>query len=522
MRVDFLRASIVAIGAALLVPASASALSLQPVGNYSSPVHVTSDPDNANRLFVVEQEGRIQRTVGGTTTEFLDVTDIVLDGGERGLLSLAFPPDHGDSGLFYLFYTAENDPVTGADETGDLRVAEFDVDGSSIEDTRRDVLTINHSSASNHNGGQLQFGPDGFLYISTGDGGGAGDPDGNGQDKGTLLGKILRIDPTGPGPGDYTVPPGNPFAGPTLGAGEIWSYGLRNPWRFSFDRLTGALAIGDVGQGSWEEIDFEPASAGRGKGDNFGWNCREGMHLFSTAEPCDDPPPLTEPVFEYPHPPDTCASITGGYVVRDASLGDLYGRYLYADLCAGDIRSVCLGLPAASRDRSEGLSVVSPTSFGEDAAGRVYVASHDGPVYRLAGAAAPGACPKPAGSPGTDPPGTDPPDRSPPNLELDAKARQRVDRSLRVHAMVDEAAEVALRAKLRLGGGKALGLGEETSPLAARVEEKLKWKLSRRESRRARHRLRDGEKVKARVKGEATDASGNISEEDSLKIKLGR
>lgn len=526
-----------AVGLGLLVPASAAALSLPPIDGvpYDSPVHVTSDPGDADRLFVVEQGGRIQLTEGGVKTEFLDISSSVASGDERGLLSMAPHPDYPSNGLFYVFYTGVDDPLTAStNELGDLHIDEFEAGGDAADETsRRTVLTIKHRDFGNHNGGQLQFGADGFLYISTGDGGGGGDPLENAQKKGTLLGKILRIDPEGTDSEPYSDPAGNPFVG-KAGRDEIWSYGLRNPWRFSFDRLSGALVIGDVGQGSWEEVDYEPPSAGRGKGDNFGWDCREGRHNYTGPEAPgpDSPSPLcparvgtfTEPVFEYPNPSDGCA-ITGGYVVRDPALGDLYGRYVYADLCGDEIRSLCPGVPTASRDRSEGVTVSAPTSFGEDADGRIYVVEHGGTVSRLTGAAAPGECPSPPSSPPGSPPGSPPEtplDGTPPNLELDAKRRQGVGRSLRIRGLVDEAAEVTARAKLRLGGGKALGLGKETSPLAAGVEEKLKWKLSRRERRRARHRLDDGHKVKARVKGKATDASGNVSERESLKIKLAR
>jgi glucose/arabinose dehydrogenase len=398
------RFSIALLVSTLVVPASADALSLQEVGNFDAPTYVTSHPSDSNRLFIVEQAGVIRLIDSGSTTEFLNIDPIVESGGERGLLSMAFAPDYESSGLFYVFYTSSNDPGTGEDETGDLKITEFDSDESPIESTRRVVLTIEHSAQANHNGGQLQFGPDGYLYASTGDGGGAGDPDGDAQNTASLLGKILRIDPEGASPGEYTIPASNPFVG-TGGADEIWSYGLRNPWRFSFDRLTGALTIGDVGQGSWEEIDYDPGP-GPGRDDNFGWNCREGMHDFSTAPPCDDPPAFTEPVFEYANDSSTCA-ITGGYVVRDLGLGDLYARYVYADYCAGELRSLNLGLPTADDDRSEGLSVPFVTSFGEDADCRLYVVSQNGPVYRLTepNTAAPVGCPQP---PAPSPPLSEP------------------------------------------------------------------------------------------------------------------
>ena len=285
--------------------------------------------------------------------------------------------------------------VPRGDESGDWHIDEFSANGDSADPaSRREVLTVKYPPAQCHYGGQLQFGPDGYLYASTGDGGPQGDPDGNAQNLETLLGKILRIDPKGSAPGEYTVPADNPFtdtAGCTDGCDEIWSYGLRNPWRFSFDRLTGDLVIGDVGRSSWEEVDFE-TGPDPGRGDNFGWNCREGAHPGpgeSSPVCADRAGTFTEPVFEYPHARPQPCSITGGYVVRDRALADLYGRYLYADFCIGELRSLNLGLPTASGDRSEGLSVPLVTSFGEDADCRIYVASFNGPVYRLTGGAPP-------------------------------------------------------------------------------------------------------------------------------------
>jgi hypothetical protein len=248
--------------------------------------------------------------------------------------------------------------------------------------TRRPLLTIEHSEFSDHYGGQLQFGPDGYLYISTGDGGCCGDPLENAQDLESLLGKVLRIDPRPSGGDPYSIPPDNPFVGEP-GEDEIWSYGLRNPWRFSFDRLTWDLVIGDVGEDAWEEIDYAPAPT-VGRGMNFGWDCREGMHDYE-PEGCTGP--FAEPVFEYPNDETTC-SITGGYVVRDPTLGDLYGRYLYADLCASELRSLELNAPLGSDRFEHGLGF--PASFGEDSCARLYVMSFAMPqVYRLTGSEAP-------------------------------------------------------------------------------------------------------------------------------------
>ena len=227
-----------------------------------------------------------------------------------------------------------------------------------------------------HFGGQLQFGPDGYLYVSTGtfDGPMA-------QNLGSLQGKILRIDPLGGNP--YGIPGDNPFVG-VSGLDEIWSYGFRNPWRFSFDRATGALLIGDVGESDWEEVDYEPVSAGMGRGDNFGWYCYEGTHDFLSAS-CTGTGPYTWPIYEFPHPDPGFSSVTGGYVVRDPSVPDLLGRYVYSDYGEGVLHSLTPALPTATDERSEGLAASLPVSFGEDACARVYVVPRDGPVKRLHG-----------------------------------------------------------------------------------------------------------------------------------------
>jgi Glucose / Sorbosone dehydrogenase/PASTA domain len=387
------------------------------VGTFSSPTYVTAPPGDGERLFVVQQDGRIRVVRNGAIlpTDFLDLTGPVLLGGERGLLSMAFAPDYAASGRFYVYYTADA-------PTGELVIAEYrrstnpDVADPS---SGRTVLSISHSSQPNHNGGQLQFGPDGYLYIGTGDGGGGGDPDRNAQNLGSLLGKLLRIDPRpAPAGAPYTVPGDNPFVGRPGARAEVWSYGLRNPWRFSFDRQTGDLNIADVGQGSWEEIDFAPAAAGRGRGLNFGWSCWEGRHAYNpnNGEPaCQSPPsnPVA-PVWEYPH--SRGCSITGGYVVRDPALPLLAGRYVYGDYCTSPVWSIALAVPDGQDDRQTGLSVSSLYSFGEDACGRVYAASGSGPVYRLqpSGVASAPTCTPGAPAPGPPPPPAPPPPASPP------------------------------------------------------------------------------------------------------------
>jgi hypothetical protein len=345
----------------------------------NSPTFVTAPSGDGERLFVVLQQGAIRLVRNGTIRQTPFLTVSVACCGERGLLSMAFAPDYVLTGLFYVYYTAPNGAIT----IDEFRRSTSDPDVADPM-SRRNVLTIPHPRG-NHNGGQLQFGPDGYLYVGTGDGGGADDPDLAGQDLTTLLGKILRIDPRlGPGSEPYTIPSDNPFVGQPPRRAEIWSYGLRNPWRFGFDRQTGDFAVADVGQGAWEEIDFSPRSSGYGRGTNYGWSCREGRHDLNPMQPlCVGPPPpaLTEPVWEYSHARG--CSITGGYVVRDAALAAMFGRYLYGDFCSSALWSVVLQVPDALGDADTGEDVSSLYSFGEDACARVYAASGQGPVYRL-------------------------------------------------------------------------------------------------------------------------------------------
>jgi glucose/arabinose dehydrogenase len=381
------------------------------VGTFSTPTYLTSPPGDAERLFVVEQSGQIHVVRDGAVlpTAFIDLTSLVLSGGERGLLSMAFAPDYASTGRFYVYYTARS-------PEGEVRIEEFHRSANpDLADagSRRPILTIDHPRG-NHNGGQLQFGPDGYLYIGTGDGGGAGDPDGNAQNLETLLGKILRINPVG---APYGIPPDNPFVG-QAGRDEVWSYGLRNPWRFSFDRQTGDLVVADVGQGSWEEIDFVPTAAGRGRGANFGWGCWEGRHVYTpnTGRAECSPPPTNhvQPVSEYSH--SRGCAITGGYVVRDPALAPLAGRYLYGDYCSAPVWSLILATPDGQDDRQTGLGVPSLYSFGEDACGRVYALSGAGPVYRLqvAGAVPGPPCAQAPTPPAPPPPAPPSPPASPP------------------------------------------------------------------------------------------------------------
>jgi len=405
-RIHALRWSVaVALAVAFLGVSDAQALSLQEVGTgFEDPVYVTSSPKDPGRLLVVERRGTIKSLKDGLVTPFADLsTEVSCCLGERGLQSIALAPDFDTTGRFYVDYTGEEEP-------GEIHVAEMQTPSGPL----RNLLTIPHPPdpahplESNHFGGQLQFGPDGDLYISTGDGGGTNDPFQNAQNLGSRLGKILRIEPD-PGGGDpfYKVPADNPFVGKAGAKEEIWSYGLRNPFRFSFDSLRGDLIIGDVGQAAREEIDFAPSPAPDvvgGRGANYGWNCREGfLGGFGTPDPeCAFPPPsgFDEPVFDYSHdldPNTPCAAIIGGYVVRDPGLGSLAGNYVYSDFCSGVLRS--LRLPETARGRaggdcSLGIKLDGPVSFGEGGDSKLYAIGGDGAIYRLTGSP-PASCPVP-------------------------------------------------------------------------------------------------------------------------------
>jgi glucose/arabinose dehydrogenase len=323
------------------------------------------------RLFVVEQRGIIRVLAEGNLLEqpFLDIRARVNDGGnEQGLLGLAFHPRYAENGWFYVNYT---------DAKGDTVVARFHanpLENVAEADSEEILLRIEQPYA-NHNGGGLAFGPDGYLYVGTGDGGSAGDPQGNAQRLDTRLGKLLRIDVDGAAP--YAVPADNPFA---AGGGlpEIWAYGLRNPWRFSFDRLNGDLYIGDVGQARWEEIDVLPAGAPGGA--NFGWNIREGLHAYAGQSTEG----FVEPVAEYDHG-EGC-SVTGGVVVRSPSLAEWQGVYLYGDYCTGTIWGLVRRPSGAWQSAALFDTDFSITAFGQDVHGEVYVVDQAGGVYRLQGA----------------------------------------------------------------------------------------------------------------------------------------
>lgn len=335
------------------------------------PVHLTSPPGDP-RLFVVEKSGaiRVIRDAQVLQTPFLDLRGEVSGGSEQGLLSLAFHPGYASNGRFFVDFT---------NRAGDTRVVEYRV---SADPDRADpapartILEVDQPFA-NHNGGLLVFGPDGMLYVGLGDGGSGGDPQGNGQNVGTLLGKILRIDVDAGTP--YAIPPDNPFADQAGARGEIWAFGLRNPWRFSFDRVTGELFIADVGQNEIEEVNTRLGDDG---GVNYGWNVMEGSACFRDDD-CDRTG-LALPVVEYDHG-EGC-SVTGGFVYRGDALPELQGHYFFSDFCSGFVRSFRLAGGAAVEERNwpELEPGGSVSSFGEDAEGELYLLTREGSVHRIA------------------------------------------------------------------------------------------------------------------------------------------
>ena len=351
---------------------AARGVRLQRIGTFDNPILVTAPPGDKRRVFVVEQTGRIRLLLGGKRVRqpFLDLRNDVIAGGEQGLLGLAFAPDYSRSGRFYVYFTGRD---------SNQKIQEFRRSSGSpnraSKSSRRQVMSMD-DPYGNHNGGHLVFGPDKLLYIGTGDGGSAGDPENRAQNLESPLGKILRIDPRRRGSSPYRSPASNPFVG-RAGRNEIYAFGLRNPWRYSFDRRNGDLFIGDVGQNEVEEIDYAPRGQARGR--NYGWSCFEGRRRFEESRNCPNP---VAPVLEYDRSGGEC-SVTGGVVARDPAVPDLAGRYVYGDFCAGRLRSFRIAGGRAIEDRGLGLSVASLSSFGEDARGRVYATSLDGPVYRF-------------------------------------------------------------------------------------------------------------------------------------------
>jgi glucose/arabinose dehydrogenase len=339
------------------------------------PLYLTAPPGDLSRLFIVDKTGTIRIVKDGTLlpAPFLDISGQVSGGSEQGLLGLAFPPDYASTGRFVVHYT---------DPAGDTRVSVFQVSANAdiADGSSEQVILTADQPFTNHNGGQIAFGPDGFLYLGLGDGGGSSDPEGRGQDLSELLGSILRVDVQSGT--SYTVPPDNPFVGqqPTSRP-EVWSYGLRNPWRFSFDRANGDLYIADVGQNNLEEVDVAPAASGGGKGVNYGWNIMEGNQCYGGGQ-CDQTG-LTSPTFEYTHA-EGC-SIIGGYVYRGSAVPALQGLYFYGDFCQRWVHSFRYqdGTATEVTNWPALRTTSSLTSFGEDAAGELYVLESGGRVSKI-------------------------------------------------------------------------------------------------------------------------------------------
>lgn len=338
-------------------------------GRFRNPVYLASPPGDS-RLFIVEQAGRIRIVKNGQALSepFLDIADRVRSGGEQGLLSVAFHPDYRTNGYFYVNFT---------DRSGDTRVERFKVSANpDVADPASSKLVIGIDQPyANHNGGLVMFGPDGMLYVGMGDGGSGGDPHGNGQNRNALLGKILRLDVSSE---PYGIPVGNPRTG---GRAEIWAIGMRNPWRFAFDRQTGLLYVADVGQNEIEEIDVESATE---PGLNYGWNIMEGDHCYRSSS-CDREG-LVMPKVTYNHSGGAC-SVTGGFVYRGRRIPSLAGHYFYSDYCAGWLKSFRMmnGAVTDRRDWKTSENLGHVVSFGEDSSGELYILTEGGKVLRIAG-----------------------------------------------------------------------------------------------------------------------------------------
>jgi glucose/arabinose dehydrogenase len=491
---------------ALLAPAGAAAApSLVRVGDFDVPMYVASPPHDPSRLFVVERAGVVRLVRNGTTlpTPVLDISNDVNTDGERGLLSIAFPEDYATSGLFYVYLAANPD--------GQLQIREYHrsaADPDVADPTGRIVWRQDHT-APNHNGGTLAFGPDGKLWFAPGDGA----TQANAQTLSSQLGKLLRIDPHRGNAGEYTVPSDNPFGS------AVWASGLRNPFRWSFDRVTGDLVIGDVGDGAHEEIDFVP-SPGRGRGANFGWPCREGLSAHSGSCMAGA---LTDPVFDLPHPDST--ALTGGVVVRDPGLPSLVGRYLYADYYKGVIRSLQLGLPRATDDRSAGLpTVTNLVNFGEDASGHVYIVSNNGTVDRIQDSAA-GACvpsSAPAGAPGGGSCGGGTPaapDRTSPRIQIRVARKGRVGRRATPHIQLTASERCRVTITARLAGTK---LKRVRTPLRANRKTIVRLRPKAKAIKRIHRALRRHKRVTLTVKVVAVDPAGNVGRVTRrLKVRRG-
>ena len=342
--------------------------------SFQEMTNLVQPDDTSGLIFITEQRGIIYSFSAGSPQQadiFLDITDRVNRGGnEEGLLGLAFGPDYQENGYFYIYYSAA-DPSRSV-----LSRFNLDEEDTDVADPESEVIIMEvEQPYSNHNAGQLVFGPDSYLYIALGDGGSAGDPLGNGQNLGTLLGSILRIDVSGlSAPWDYEIPADNPFVGTEGAREEIWAYGLRNPWRFCFDSENGLLLAGAVGPSSWEEIDIIA------KGANYGWNIMEGSNCYSPATGCNQSG-LTLPVVEYDH--SQGCSVTGGYVYRGDQIPSLQGYYIYGDYCSGNIWALAYNGSVVTENILLVDSELSITTFGEDLAGNLYILDRQGGIYTL-------------------------------------------------------------------------------------------------------------------------------------------
>jgi len=359
-------------------PKPAFALAVKEVASgLSTPLLLTA-PAGDTRRFIVERPGRIRiLSSDGTlrSTAFLDLTGLISTDGEGGLLSMAFHPNYAQTGRFYIYYTDKfsNIAIDEVKVSADANVA----DANSL----KRIITIPHPTYTNHYGGMLAFGADGYLYAGTGDGGGAGDPNGNAQNLDSLLGKLLRLKVDDVIAPLYNVPADNPFVGQAGKRGEIWAYGLRNPWRFAFDNSTSSLYIADVGQGLKEEVDVVASGL---KPANYGWNIMEGSSCYNAASCAQQG--LTLPVFEYDHGANNAngCSITGGFVYRGTALPELAGRYLYSDYCKGFLKSFLYANGAVSESKDWAVGDIGQIpGFGQDAAGELYMLSDSGKVYQI-------------------------------------------------------------------------------------------------------------------------------------------
>jgi hypothetical protein len=464
---------------------------LQKIGDFDAPVYVAAAPGDYSRIYVAEREGRIRVVRSGAVLPgaFADLTGVVDTAGERGLLSIAFPPDFQSSRLLYAYY---------ADADGDIHVDELRApSGDRADPGYRRVTVEIATSSGNHKGGTAAFGPDGYLYLAPGD----GTDSGNAQSGSSLLGKVLRIAPRRGG--GYAIPSSNP------GGSPIWARGLRNPFRLSFDRVTGDLVIGDVGASTVEEINFAPASANRGRGWNYGWPTCEGSYITgSTSDPC---PVGERPVLDKFQPDWT--TINAGVVVRDPSLPSLFGRFVYGDTASGRLYSARLRRPRASDDRSLGFALEGVAGIGEDAAGCVYAASLNGGVYRFVENSTAIPCPRLAAFA----------DRVPPRLRVQVPGRQRVRkrRGAIGYARCSETCRVAMSGRLSIGG-RSYRLRKTTRRAAANRRIRLRVRLTRRASRALRRALRRRRRARVHVALRARDGSGNRSRLVTRRVRVRR